>query len=923
MVGSFKAFLPPVKTGVERARKGRLRREITDLVIIKIMQQTRIFRFVSILGCLVVPATFLRAQSIYETPYTFTTVAGVESYGSDDGSVAEARFNHPMDVATDSQGNLYVADANNHIVRKISVTGEVTTLAGSPGSKGSADGTGSGARFNNPSGIAVDGAGNVYVADTGNHTIRLITPSGVVSLLAGSAGTAGVADGRGGSAQFSSPQGVTADASGNVFVADTGNHAIRRVTPDGTVTTFAGLAGHMGGSDGVGSAAGFSFPRGIVADKSGNLFVADIGNSVIRKITPDATVSTFVGRVQVAAWVDGTGSAALFYAPLGLAIDGSGNIYVTDKFSFAVRIVTAAGVVTTLAGSPGSEGSVDGTGSSARFNYPSGIAVDATGTVYIADSDNNMIRKMTTGGVVTTLAGVAPSVGSNDGTGGAAQFNQPEDVATDGAGNVYVADTQNNTIRKMTPGGMVTTLAGLAGNPGSADGSGSNARFCGPQGVAADAVGNVYVADSGNQTIRKITPEGLVTTLAGSPGLTGSADGSGSEARFNIPNNVGVDAAGNVYVADSNNYTIRKISPDGTVSTLAGSPGVGGYSNDTGSNARFGYLARIAVDDAGNIYVTEAFTNGIRKVTPGGVVTAFAGSIALGSSDGTASSARFDYPTGLAADRFGNIYVADRDNHTIRKITADGVVTTLAGLTGVAGDRDGSGSHASFNMIVGIAVDSGGNLYVVDFDDNVVRKGVLRHTCDFNGDGLADLIWENSATGEHGIWLMNGSAVVNWAGLPTIPTNWHIVGIGDFNGNGQADIVWANTTTGERGIWLMNGSAVINWAGLPTEPTAWRIVGTGDFNGDGEADIVWENSSTGESGIWLMNGSAVMNWAGLPTVPTAWRIVSTGDFNGDGQTDIVWENTVTGERGIWLMNGSAVVNWAGLPTEPTNWHIAR
>jgi FG-GAP-like repeat len=194
---------------------------------------------------------------------------------------------------------------------------------------------------------------------------------------------------------------------------------------------------------------------------------------------------------------------------------------------------------------------------------------------------------------------------------------------------------------------------------------------------------------------------------------------------------------------------------------------------------------------------------------------------------------------------------------------------------------------------------------------------------DFNNDGHADIVWENTATGERGIWLMNGSAVVNWAGLPTIPTDWHIVGTGDFNGDGQTDIVWENTVTGERGIWLMNGSAVVNWAGLPTIPTDWHIVGTGDFNGDGQTDIVWENTVTGVRGIWVMNGSAVANWAGLPTVPTDWRIVSTGDFNGDGQTDIVWENTVNGERGIWLMNGSAVVNWAGLPTEPINWHIAR
>jgi subtilisin family serine protease len=196
-------------------------------------------------------------------------------------------------------------------------------------------------------------------------------------------------------------------------------------------------------------------------------------------------------------------------------------------------------------------------------------------------------------------------------------------------------------------------------------------------------------------------------------------------------------------------------------------------------------------------------------------------------------------------------------------------------------------------------------------------------TGDFNGDDQADIIWENTLTGEHGIWLMNGSAVFNWISLPTESTAWRMAGTGDFNGDGQSDILWENTVTGERGIWLMNGFAVTSWVGLLSEPTDWHIVGTGDFNGDGQTDIVWENTATGEHGIWLMNGSGVVGWTGLPIEPTDWRIVGTGDFNGDGQTDIIWENTATGEHGIWLMNGSIIVSWANLPTVSTQWHIVR
>jgi sugar lactone lactonase YvrE len=231
-----------------------------------------------------------------------------------------------------------------------------------------------------------------------------------------------------------------------------------------------------------------------------------------------------------------------------------------------------ANVVTTLAGAAGQLGDTDGTGSAARLFSPIGVGLDLAGNVYTAEDGGNTIRKITPAGVVTTLAGTAGVTGGADGTGPAAQFETPFEVAVDNAGNVYVADVGNDTIRKVTPGGVVTTLAGMAGVSESADGTGSSARFAGPSAVAVDGAGNVYVADTGNNTIRKITPGGMVTTLAGNPAASGgSADGTGSAARFDFPAGVAVDGAGNVYVADSGNDTIRKITPDGVITTFAGS----------------------------------------------------------------------------------------------------------------------------------------------------------------------------------------------------------------------------------------------------------------------------------------------------------------------------------------------------------------
>lgn len=320
------------------------------------------------------------------------------------------------------------------------------------------------------------------------------------------------------------------------------------------VTTLAG-SGVLGFMDATGTAARFSFPWGVATDASGNVYVSDHGNHKIRKITPAGVVSTIAGSGSVGS-ADGIGTAASFNNPDAVATDATGNIYVAENLSHIIRKITPSGVVTTFAGS-GSIGSADATGTAASFNFPIGVATDASGNVYVADRDNNKIRKITAGGVVTTLAG-SGSMGSTDATGTAASFNFPQGVTTDKLGNVYVADFGNDKIRKISPGGVVTTLAG-SGAQGSTDGSGSSASFHGPVGVACDASGNVYVADNVNHKIRKITPMGVVTTLAGT-GSAGSTDTIGTSASFRFPMNVATDVSGNVYVADWSNHKIRKIA---------------------------------------------------------------------------------------------------------------------------------------------------------------------------------------------------------------------------------------------------------------------------------------------------------------------------------------------------------------------------
>ncbi|MDE2075586.1 MAG: hypothetical protein KGI91_00750 [Burkholderiales bacterium] len=505
------------------------------------------------------------------------------------------------------------------------------------------------------------------------------TPAPTLALFAGNTAGAGNLDSNGAAARFSAPAGIAADSDGNVYVVESYNNTIRKITPAGDVSTLAGTYGVQGIADGSGSAARFNFPLGIATDTVGNVYVADTFNNTIRKITPAGVVSTLAGIAGVAYSGDGIGTSATFNNPAAVATDNLGDVYVADSRNHTIRKITPSGLVSTLAGRASAQGSADGSGSAARFTYPMGIATDSTGNVYVADSGNNTIRMITPAGVVSTLAGTAGAQGSADGNGAAASFFNPYGTTTDRAGNVYVADYSNRTIRKITSAGVVSTFAGTAGVQGSADGTGGTASFSGPGHIATDSVGNVYVADSANDTIRKITPAGVVSTLAGTAGVQGSGDGTGSAASFYWPNGIATDSAGNVYVAELANNTIRKITPAGVVSTLAGTAGAQGSVDGIGAAARFDHPSSVATDSAGNVYVSDSYNSTIRKITPAGVVSTLAGMAGVQDSvDGIGSTARLVYPQGMATDRAGNLYVAD--NTTIRKITPTGVVTTVVGV---------------------------------------------------------------------------------------------------------------------------------------------------------------------------------------------------------------------------------------------------
>lgn len=611
-----------------------------------------------------------------------TTVAGLASeWGDADGAGATARFNSPQGLATDAAGNVYVADRDNQEIRKITPAGMVSTLAGSSLSMGDNDGIATRARFFRPTGVAVDGAGNVFVADTRNYTVRKISPAGAVSTLAGRAEEAGNTNGPGSAARFASPQGIAVDAAGNVYVTDFDSHVIRKISTSGIVTTFAGSS--MGSADGNGASAQFAYPSGLAIDKDGNLYVGDSHSLTIRKITPGGSVTTVAGLADHAGTADGPGATARFNSVHAIAVDRAGNVYATDDAftqsagvtryvkpgpSGTVRRIDTTGVVSTIAGrrtdlSP----SPDGIGASARFESPSGIVADREGTIYVTDATASTVRKITAAGEVTTFAGKTGVTGRTDGFRSDARFGQPMGIALDGAGTLYLTDPVDGVIRKLTADGLVSTFAGSPGVKGNVDGQGAAARFSSPTGIALDDRGNVYVTDGWVDTVRKITPAGDVTTLAGKAGVRGSTDGPADLARFVVPGGIAVDRSGNVYVCDYGNRTVRKITPGGDVSTLAGRAGRQGSANGIGPAAEFSGPLAIAVDEAANLYVSDA--NTIRKITPRGAVTTIAGvvdqaGIKLGSLPG-----RLENTSGIALLDARTLVVTER--YSVLKVMLD------------------------------------------------------------------------------------------------------------------------------------------------------------------------------------------------------------------------------------------------------------
>jgi sugar lactone lactonase YvrE len=912
-----------------------------------------------------------------DTPAVVSTLAGIcGTSGATNGQGTAASFNSPHAVAVDANNNVYVYDSSNRKIRKITATGIVSDFTSVTGPQGIAvDANGNvyvstaneirkyiqngtftilaaSTNFTSAKGLAVDANGNVYVADWGVSKIMKISPSGVISTLAGSGGWGG-ADGLAANATFFTPNAVAVDASGTVYVADYDATKIRKITTDGIVSTLAGST--WGFQNGTGSEARFDALEGIAVDAFGNVYVSDYNNYAIRKITPQGVVTTLTG-FSAGSCTDGSLNQAKFASPTGLTIDVSGNLYVSDAISNTIRkitlnpysvapalpaglalnpdgsitgaptvataatdyVVTATNsggsssntlnfaittipslttteasaitaITATLGGNVTSDGyasvtargvcwstspnpttadakTTNGTGtgifesaitglSPVTAYYVRAYATNSVGTVYgnefsfttvlplpiiqysaaVTYAVNTAITPLAvsnTGGVViNSLAGVSTFAGSTagytDGTTNA-QFSQPSGVVTDSNGNLFVADSSNNAIRKITPSGTVSTFAG--GTSGTANGLGTAAQFFGPDSIAIDANDNLYISDTGNHLIRKITPSGLVSTLAGTAGTAGFLDGTGTSAQFNTPYGLTLDVSGNVYVADYANHSIRKITPAGVVSIY--------FNMDSYSRTLENPLA-VAFDSAGNLFVSQASSNGLVKI----LITDSYSELTMVDNSGPIGTITFDTNNTLYAASGGYIVKAQEP------FTSG---TLFAG--GSQGFADGALLEAKFGGIRGLTIDNEGVMYVADGVNNRIRKispfgylvsPALPAGLILNADG--------SITGTPTIATAATDYVVtatNSGGSSTYTLNFAIATIPTLTTTAASAVIATSATAG--GTITDDGGASVTARGICWSTTSNPTISNSKTT-DGTGTGIFESSITGLSPLTTYN----------------------------------------------------------------------
>ena len=771
------------------------------------------------------------------TTGVLTLVAGngTSGFSGDGGPATSAQLNAPAGLAVDSNGNLYIADTLNNRIREVA-GGLISTVAGTGIAGFSGDnGSSTSALLSGPTGVAVDADGNLYIADTLNHRIRKVGSGGQITTVAGS-GTVGFGgdNGPAGRAQLANSFAIALDSKGILYIADTDNNRIRKVSSTGVITTVAGNGTQgFGGDNGPATSARLALPSGIALDSTGNLYFADTDNNRVREVSNGVITTVAGGRTSLGD--NGPATSAQVSSPAGVAVDGAGNLYIAESGDSRIRKVSSA-VITTLVGN-GTAGFAgdNGPATGAQLGNPYGMAVDAAGSLYIADNSNNVVRKVS-GGLITTVAGNgSPGFSGDGGPPLSAQLNAPSAFAVDSAGILYIADTLNNLIRKVS-GGVISTVAGI-GTPGFGGDGGpaTSAQLYAPSCVIVDSAGNLYIADSANNRIREISG-GVINTVAGNgtPGFSGEG-GPATSAQLYAPSGVAVDTAGNLYISDTYSGSIRKVS-NGVITTVAGN-GTPGFSGDNGpaTVAQLNSPYGLAVDTAGNLYIADTGNQRIRRVSSGGAIATVAGNGTPGFSGdgGAAIAAQLDNPHDLTVDSAGKVYIADFDNNRVR------FLTPLVPCTYTVSPATAQVAVSGGNLTVGIRTTAACSWTVAGLPGWITVSGAS------SGTGSASVtlvVGPNSGPSLSATILIGGASL-------TVTQSAASACVYSLSPGGQAFDV-----TGGTGTFNINVNTGCPWA--ITNFPSWIAI-TGGNSGNGNGSVTFQaapNTGAARSGTITISG---------------------------------------------------------------------
>ncbi|HYL35778.1 MAG TPA: hypothetical protein VEV17_07695 [Bryobacteraceae bacterium] len=606
--------------------------------------------------------------------------SGEEGLSGDGGLAVNAALRNPLGLAVNANGELFIADASNTRIRKIALDGTISTVAGTFSLSSTGDGgPATAAAIGNPAGIAFDAAGNLYFSDAFNHVVRRIDTSGMISTYAGN-GTIGFS-GDGGlatEAQLQRPLGLAFDSVGNLYIADSQNHRIRCVAPDGTITTVAGSASSgFSGDNGAATSARLLFPSDVKVDANDALLIADSSNGRVRRVA-DGIITTIGGGGPVDQEI-GVATAVNLSAMSWLAMDQQGHLLFAETARRRVRSVGLAdGGISVVAGAPWTDAPGDnGPAKMGGLLDPVGVAVDANGNVYVSDQVDNRVRRIDGSGTITTLTGNGSFSTTGDGGPGIqASVAQPRSLAVDSGGDVYVATASR--VRRITAAGTISTYAGGNSNGfGGDNGPAINAQLSFPSGLAFDSNDNLFIADTSNHRIREVMRDsGVIVTVAGNgtPGFFGDGEAA-TASNLTSPSGVAVDQAGNLYIADTGNQRVRMVGLDGIITTVAGD-GTARIGPDGGLATASGLIgpAGVAVDMSGNLFITHGGNAQVRMVSPSGIISTIAGTPVIGFSGdgGPATSGQLNFPKQLALTPGGLLFVADELNQRVRVLTPAG-----------------------------------------------------------------------------------------------------------------------------------------------------------------------------------------------------------------------------------------------------------